>query len=296
MRKTLLFAFVICSLWPKAQEIDVLNYKFIIDLNDRNDTIKGLTVVTFIQKSGQPNVSLDLASVNKQGKGMLAYLVSADQTSDKRLSFSHTAEKLIIDMPLIKKGDTATIFIAYKGIPADGLIISKNKFGDRTFFADNWPNRAHHWIPCNDRPDDKAMFEFRVTTPAHYSVISNGFKNGEKILADNTKRTVWTEPTSLPTKVMVIGAAKFATKIYNDSPKDIPVSAWVYPQDSTKGFYDFAVAPAILKFLSDYIAPFPYQKLANVQSTTIFGGMENASCIFYAENLVTGDRSSEATV
>jgi aminopeptidase N len=70
----------------------------------------------------------------------------------------------------------------------------------------------------------------------------------------------------------------------------------VYPQDSTKGFYDYAVAPSIVKYFSDYIAPFPYRKLANVQSKTIFGGMENASAIFYAEKTVTGDRSSEALI
>ena len=46
------------------------------------------------------------------------------------------------------KNETRTFEIVYQGIPADGLIISKNKYGDRTFFGDNWPNRAHNWIPC----------------------------------------------------------------------------------------------------------------------------------------------------
>jgi aminopeptidase N len=43
-----------------------------------------------------------------------------------------------------------------------------------------------------------------------------------------------------------------------------------------------------LKFFSDYIAPYPFEKLANVQSKTMFGGMENASAIFYNETSVTG--------
>ncbi|HEX8316166.1 MAG TPA: M1 family metallopeptidase [Flavisolibacter sp.] len=293
MRLILLAFFIISSSFSQAQEIDVLHYKFALELNDKDDSINGLAAVTFVKKVSDQKLSLDLVSVNKQGKGMYVYLVTSDAASAVKLSFSQTADKIIISAPQIKKDDTATIYVAYKGIPADGLIISKNKYGDRTFFADNWPNRAHNWIPCNDRPDDKAMFEFRVTAPAHYSVISNGIKNGEKILPDGTKRTVWTENTPLPTKVMAIGVARFATKTFADSPSDIPVSAWVYPQDSTKGFYDYALAPDILKFFSNYIAPYPYKKLANVQSKTIFGGMENASAIFYAENSVTGDRSSE---
>ncbi len=35
------------------------------------------------------------------------------------------------------------------------------------------------------------------------------------------------------------------------------------------------------------LALMPYKKLANVQSKTTFGGMENASAIFYDENSVT---------
>jgi aminopeptidase N len=105
----------------------------------------------------------------------------------------------------------------------------------------------------------------------------------EKPLADNKKLTHWKEDVSLPTKVMVIGVAKFAVKQFEDSPADIPVSAWVYPQDSINGFRNYSVAPAIVEFFSNYIGPYPYNKLANVQSKTIFGGMENASAIFYNE-------------
>lgn len=220
------------------------------------------------------------------------YVLRNPDTAAK-LSFTHLSNRLSIKTASVKQGDTSVLFIVYQGIPADGLIISKNKYGDRTFFADNWPNRAHHWIPCNDRPDDKAMFEFSVTAPARYDVISNGLPNGSKVLANEMKRTTWREDIPSPTKVMVIGVARFATKVFDDSPPGIPVSAWVYPQDSAKGFHDYAVTPSIVKFFSDYIGPFPYRKLANVQSTTIFGGMENASCIFYAEKSVTGDRREE---
>ncbi len=274
-----------------AQNIDVLHYEFEIALHDTNDTIEGKTSIQVVLK--QPGDAVfDLTGIER-GKGMK---VTAATIFYKKLStaqFIQNAQQVIIPTQNGKPGDTAWITIYYKGLPDDGLIISKNKYGDRTFFADNWPNRAHHWIPCVDRPDDKATFEFMVTAPAQYSVISNGVKVEEKKLSNVTKLTHWKEDVPLPTKVMVIGVAKFATKTFDDYPAGIPISAWVYPQDSTKGFYDYALAPEIVKFFSVYIAPYPYNKLANVQSKTIFGGMENASCIFYAEESVTGTRSSE---
>jgi len=47
------------------------------------------------------------------------------------------------------------------------------------------------------------------------------------------------------------------------------------------------VAKEILPFYIKKIGPYAYKKLANVQSKTIFGGMENAGAIFYFENSVT---------
>jgi len=108
------------------------------------------------------------------------------------------------------------------------------------------------------------------------------------------KATHWKENIPLPTKIMAIGVADFAVKQFPDSPENIPVSAWVYRRDSTNGFNDYSAAPAILKFLSAYIGPYPYKKLANVESKTIFGGMENASAIFYSEGTVTGKSEDES--
>jgi aminopeptidase N len=285
MKKLFFFFSCFISFAGLGQEINVLHYRYDLELNDTNDSLSGMAVVNFVLLTDSHSASLDLAGIDQKRKGMNVTLVSLGTYG---LQFTHHNDKITIALPRNKKGDTLKIWITYKGIPGDGLIISKNKYGDRTFFADNWPNRAHFWIPCKDLPDDKASFEFTVTAPSQYKVISNGKLVEEKELGYGKKITHWKEETPLPTKVMVIGVAKFAVKEFPDSPTNIPVSAWVYEKDSTKGFQDYAPSTEILKFFSSYIAPYPYPKLANVQSKTIFGGMENASAIFYAENSVTG--------
>ena len=293
MRKIFLFCFVVFGFGVQAQGIDVLHYGFALSLDDKSDTIIGIAFITFARTPHTKTAFFDLTNTNSNGRGMRVTVVAKEEDKKQiQLVFSHENGKLKVQLPPNENTDTTTISIGYIGQPADGLIISKNKYGDRTFFADNWPNRAHEWIPCVDNTADKASFEFIIGAPSYYKVVSNGVETEEKINGDR-KITSWFENTPLPTKVMVIGAAKFATKVFEDSPKGIPVSAWVYPQDSTKGFYDYALATDILKFFSSYIAPYPYNKLANVQSKTIFGGMENASCIFYEENSVTGTRSCE---
>lgn len=291
-----LFALLFSLLFPlqfiyAQRNIDVLNYQFHLSVNDNNDVLKGKAEINFIVLHNSTSAEIDLKLSNGSGKGMTVESVN---------NFSFTTDKernkVIIQFGKeLKAGDTSKVSINYQGIPEDGLIISKNKFGKRTFFADNWPNRAHNWIPCVDDPADKASVEFIVTAPSQYQVISNGILKERTNLPGNLTLTHWDEDQPLPTKVMVVGIAEFAIQ-YNTTSTGLPVSTWVFPENREQGFYDYYQAIGILEFFNDYIGPYPFQKLANVQSKSIFGGMENAGAIFYAENTVTGTRSEDRLI
>jgi aminopeptidase N len=302
------FVFGLMScLFLKAQtpspSFDVQHYRFAIQLNDVNDTIKGQAKVrvkflkdansfslslvkqketsSAIDNAGSEHV-LDNNKTSKNGKGMLVSSVTED---DRAVPFTQDDEAVNINIP-VKANSLHSFTIVYQGIPADGLIISTNKFGHRTFFGDNWPNRAHNWLPCADYPGDKAQVDFVVTAPDHYGVVSNGIKVEETTLPNHLKLTHWKETAMLPTKVMVIGVADFAI----DHPGDaagIPVYTYVFPESKDAGFKNYAIATQILPYYIKNIGPFAYKKLANVQSKTIFGGMENAGAIFYFENSTT---------
>ena len=291
---------LLLSLYLTAQPAtDILHYNFSIELNDQNDTVSGTVRITLITKNAGRSVTLDLQGIGKTGKGMKVLkteLPFSENGNDNMASgkFVHQQNKLTIESRQpFNAGDTLLLYIHYKGIPEDGFIISRNMYGRRTFFADNWPNRAHHWIPCKDEPGDKASFEFIVTAPGHYQVISNGIQVEETNLSDNKKRTHWREDIALPTKVMVIGVAEFAVQHAGFVNNCIPVSTWVFPENAENGFYDYSIGSGILSFFDQYIGPYPYRKLANVQSKTIYGGMENAGAIFYYENSVNGQQAEE---
>jgi len=281
---------VLC-LSVKAQSpdavINVQHYSFDLKLNDQNNQIKGRAEISIRFLKDARSFKIDLVKKNESGKGML---VSAVTEKGIPVQFSQDNDDIHINTTA-KAGSEHTYTIRYQGIPADGLIISTNKFGHRTFFGDNWPNRAHNWLPCVDEPADKATVDFIVTAPDHYQVVANGLKTEEKELPGNLRLTHWKESTVLPTKVMVIGVADFAIDHTGDV-KGIPVYTYVFPDNKEVGFNGYAVAKEILAYYMDKIGPYAYEKLANVQSKTIFGGMENASCIFYFENSV-GDKGIE---
>jgi aminopeptidase N len=99
---------------------------------------------------------------------------------------------------------------------------------------------------------------------------------------------------------MVIGATEFVVDIVGTaacgraplaSRADgcIEVTYWVFAPDVQNAARKFARATEMVDFFSRTIGPFPFAKLANVQSATRFGGMENASAIFYSERGVAAD-------
>jgi aminopeptidase N len=94
---------------------------------------------------------------------------------------------------------------------------------------------------------------------------------------------------------MVVGAADFAV-VDAGSWNGIPVSFYLYPRDREAGIKDYGRAVKMLEFFANLIGPYPYEKLALVQSSTRFGGMENSSTIFFDEMQFNGSGKLEGTV
>jgi len=304
MNKALTVLLIFCgSIPPRAQaqingppsEIDILHYRFELTLSDESDRIRGQAeVVLRFLEEGPGAFSLDLIGPEAGSKtGMAVLAVSLEGVP---IGFRQQGNRLnILTGTANEAGDEGTVQITYEGIPGDGLIIGVNEFGDRTFFGDNWPNRARHWLPTHDHPSDKATVEWVVTAPARYRVVGTGSLVERRAMGDRLARTHWKSSVPVSTKVMVMGAARFAIR-ETGTVGATPIEAWVYPQDSLAGFRDFARAEEAVRFFEERVGPFPYAKLANVQSKTRYGGMENASNIFYAERAVRGDGRNESLI
>lgn len=278
--------------YPKNPKIDAINYAFNIELSDKSDQIICEVIIDIrFLGSGVKKLRLDLinASSKLENKGMIVSEVSSD---GKALSFSHKNNELLIDLPEPSSLNQFSKFkVKYKGIPQSGLIIGENKYGDRTFFSDNWPNLTRHWLATIDHPYDKAMCEFIVIAPDHYQIVSNGLKVEESNLDNNKRITHWKQSVPIATWLFVLGAADFAVQ-YVDEFDGKSIQTWVFKQDRDAGFYDFAEpTKKVLEFYSNYIGPFSYEKLANIQSNSVSGGMEAASAILYSDKSVVGDRN-----
>lgn len=273
--------------YPRNAALDAIHYRLHLTISDASDEIQAEAEILFEFKAdGVKAIALDLAGLN----------VDWVTEDNREVKFTRADNRLNVALTgNYKRGDRCRIAVKYLGKPSDGLIIRKNKFGDQAIFADNWPNRAHYWFPGLDHPYDKATVEFFVTAPARFDVIANGKLIETRSLQNGAKQTHWREETPIPTYCMVIGATEFSILnigTVERSGDDVPLFYYLFPKDRDSGLKGYGRTYQMVEFYSNLIGPFPYEKLALVQSSTRFGGMENSSSIFLAENVFKEDTNA----
>jgi aminopeptidase N len=288
----------------------VLEYIFRVELTDESDVIQGLTTIDLrFDRPGIVELPFDLIGLSAdEASGMtvsgvwVAGSPARRQATAARVveedrgvaaNFEHTENRLLIELPSPSTpGQRLFVTVSYSGIPAAGLEIGDTKHGDRSFFSENWPDKARHWLPTIDHPYDKALGRMVVTAPSHYQVVSNGLLAEETDLDDSTRMTEWKQSVPIATWLYTLGVARFAVQQLDDFD-GIPVQTWVFRQDRDDGFYDFAIPTHdVLEFFSDQIGSYSYEKLANIQSNSVSGGMESASAVFYGDDSVSGERTT----
>src|SRR4051812_42920758 len=259
---------------------DALHYDITLVPSDTGTHVLGEVQTTWRLRSTEP-VEIELDSA------MRVVRVLVDGKPNTRLSRTMYARSAgEIEVPHQKQaGDTLSTRVRYHGFVRDGLVIGKNAYGDRTIFADNWPDRAHLWLASQDHPSDKATVTFHVQAPLEDQVIANGVL--EKIDTLAYGHAVWHYrlDTPIPVYTMVVGIGRLSRTRLPDAGcavKCVPLTVWTYPQDSAYAVTGpFRRAGQIVEYFTSLVGPFPFPSLAHVESSTRFGGMENSTAIFY---------------
>lgn len=207
-----------------------------------------------------------------------------------KIKYKHDGKQIFIrTRNHLKAGRSIRLELEYEGKPTDGLIIRQNETR-YTVFADNWASRARNWFPSVDHPSDKARFHVTVHTADPLKVIANGVKINESNL-DGQKTIIYHMDHPIPTYCMVIGLAEMSLA-GEQTAGGIPVYYYTYREDSAHARENFKRVADMVHFYDSLIGPYPYDQLSLVQSSTRFGGMENSSAIFLADQGPVYRRSS----
>ncbi len=256
----------------QARGVDVQSYHFRIDIPDTGSTIRGLATVLFETRAGYDDtLRLDLVGMNVRRVFDVHTLTQLPIWYDGRM--------LKIGTRRLDRRRPMGVVVEYSGAPQDGLIIRQNARGRRSAFGDNWPNRARYWLPTVDHPSDKARVLWSIQVPRGWRGVAN--------MPECRRATGCRETAPIPTYTMVLGATEMTRSDHRPAVSGndtVPIQVWAYPEDSA--FADsvpFRRATEIVETMQRLVGPYPYGALLHVQSSTRYGGMENSTVIFYAE-------------
>ncbi len=276
-------------------EQEIVHYDVDIAIADDGQSIRGNVAIVYVVTGGDGPLVLDF------DRGLaIDSVVAADQRVApdrwRWIRGARVGDDLLLVDHWGRVGDTLSVVVSYRGRPRDGLTLQNNVHGRPTAFADNWPNRAHHWFPSEDHPNDKATVTFAVEVPAGWRAIANGRLVRVDTATSGRTTWRWSAGRPIPVYTMVIGAGKM-TEATLGHAGGVPNTAWTFSEDSA-----FAVegplrrANQMVEVFTELVGPFPYEKLAHVQSSTQFGGMENSSAIFYSERRYADRTMGEGVV
>jgi len=268
---------------PYRPAFDALDYALTLELPDTGSSIRGTATIRVQRTAPSDSLVLDLLDLS----------VSRALVNGKSARFWPVNGGVAVALPKGSAGQF-DVTVDYAGAVVDGLIVRRDSAGRWTYFGDNWPNRARHWIPSIDHPSDKATVTWRVIAPPAQIVVANGKLVSTRDLRGRDgspkKEWTWREGRRIPVYLMVVAAAPLVAYDLGDTScgladmqRCVPQAVYTAPEQKAFSPGPFARAGEMVQLFARLVGPFPYEKLDHLQSSTRFGGMENASAIFYAD-------------
>ncbi|MFJ8568809.1 aminopeptidase N [Streptomyces sp. NPDC093514] len=183
----------------RAQLIDVQHYAVTLDLTGDEDTFDTTTVIRFTAKAAA-DTFIELKPVELRSATLDGTALDPAALADDRLPLTGLTEgphELHLDtrMRYSRTGEGLHRFTD----PADG-----HTYVYSQMFLDD----VQRVFPAFDQPDLKAVFEFTVTAPAHWTVLANGITTRTGDAPDGHGAGIWkSAPTPLiPTYLAAVAA------------------------------------------------------------------------------------------
>jgi aminopeptidase N len=191
--------------------------------------------------------------------------------------------------------DTLTITLDRDYQPGESLDVSifyrHNNINDKGFYAfygtvytDSPPEGARKWMPCWDRPSDKAKWELNARVPLSVRLGSTGLL-ADSTIAGDTISYHWISDIPVSTYLITISSkinflihTKYWHKLSN--PNDsIPVRIY-YKTGENISKIDTTIIP-LTNFFAQKFGDYPFEKIgfATMNTTFPWGGMENQSMV-----------------
>ncbi|MCX4818599.1 M1 family metallopeptidase [Streptomyces sp. NBC_01142] len=214
--------------------------------------------------------------------------------------YTHRADKLRVrPARRLRAGSSFTVEVRYTGVPRP---VRTRDWGDLGWeqleegaLVASQPSGARSWFPCNDRPDDKAVYRMAVTTPSPYTVVANGTLTSRTISASTTT-WVYEQPAPMAAYLATVQIGLYDL-VDVEHPGPVPQPAAVPRHLLTRFGRDFARQPQMMTAFTDLFGPYPFEDYGVVVvDEELDVPVEAQGVSIFGANHVDGRRGSERLV
>ncbi|NUL04810.1 M1 family metallopeptidase [Streptomyces lunaelactis] len=266
-------------------------YDLELDYRPLPGRLAGRARITAVAERTLPEVVLDLGPfrINR---------VLVDGARPAR--YTHRADKLRIrPAKPLRAGASFTVEVRYTGVPhpvrtPDWGDLGWEQLEDGALVASQ-PSGARSWFPCNDRPDDKAVYRIAVTTPSPYTVVANGALTSRTISASTTT-WVYEQPAPMASYLATVQIGAYElVDVAHSGPVPQPAAV---PRELLGRFeHDFARQPQMMMAFTDLFGPYPFDDYGVVVvDEELDVPVEAQGLSIFGSNHVDGRRGSERLI
>jgi aminopeptidase N len=245
------------SLYPEVGDpgVDALHYDLALGWTPETDTLVATETLTFRSTETDDDFQLDFSEVLDISE------ITVDGTTT---AFVRDGKDLFVHAQ-VREDQRYEVVIEYSGTPEPvDVPVQRSDFSQTGFTIDDdhqvWtmqePWGAFSWYAVNDHPSDKALYDFTLSVPAPWMGIANGdLTSTEEV--DGLTVTQWhlAEPAASYLSTLAFGDYDLTELT---GPRDIPIRLFS-PADSPDVEAALSVAPEAMRWLEQYVGPYPFE-------------------------------------
>jgi aminopeptidase N len=242
---------------PNQYDIDILHYDLSIDLYPDLKTIKGNATLTGII-TDKKITSLDLNFYDN-------LKITEATINGKAVQYERSTTRISFPINEVPE-DTFKLSLVYEGTPK--LIgLSSFVFGEinhqSVVYSLNEPQYASTWFPCDDRPDDKALLDIRITNDSSEVSVSNGKLIDISNLG--SRRTYhWKTIYPISTYLICLYSSDYVEfddkYISQDKSDTMAIRYFVFPKQLNDAKIDFSDHVDMMIFFAKTFGEYPFIK------------------------------------
>jgi aminopeptidase N len=177
-----------------------------LDLDPTQQYVSGTVTSHFKMLQNSADIYFDLAN---------NLTVSNVKYHGQNLTFQQlNTDEIKINFPAALSAQTTdSLSITYSGVPdgsSDAFVADFTTAGDPVLATLSEPFGAKEWWPTKQSMNDKIeKLDIKITTPAEYTVGSNGKLMSETILGNGRKLTYWQTNYPIPAYLFALGISNY---------------------------------------------------------------------------------------